>query len=234
MPDAGHWLTQAVSGLDRLRLDPADAVARGLVGEAWSALAPQDRPDWLVSGRESLLLPQLTQLPLRTERLLLRHPQPGDAEGVHAMYSDPEVVRHLPFGVLSPGECEARVSALLTPQQDEALFAARPMVECGGRLIGELTLRISGPAFSVAEVGWGFHPSVAGQGFATEAAQALVRVAFELGVHRVVAVLDPRNTRSAGLCERLGMRLETSARQDYWSKGAWTDSSVYGLLRSDR
>lgn len=234
MTDTDTLLDQARTGLDLLTRDRGDAVGRGLLGEAWSKLAPEDRPDWLVGGRADLLVPRLTQLPLRTDRLLLRHPEPGDVTAVHAMYSDPAVVRHLPFGVLTPAECEARVTALLTPTQSDELFAARPMVEHEGRVIGELTLRISGPSFSVAEVGWGFHPSVQGRGFASEAARALVELAFALGVHRVFATLDPRNDRSAALCERLGMTRETTARQDYWSKGEWTDSATYASVRGPR
>ena len=35
------------------------------------------------------------------------------------------------------------------------------------------------------------------------------------------------------LCERVGMRKEAHFIEDYWSKGEWTDSFVYGMLLSD-
>src|SRR5690606_24338088 len=54
------------------------------------------------------------------------------------------------------------------------------------------------------------------------------------GMHRITAQMDARNTASAALCERLGMRLETRGRQDWWSKGEWTDSLAYAALASDR
>ena len=47
------------------------------------------------------------------------------------------------------------------------------------------------------------------------------------------AQLDARNTASARLCERLGMTLEAHLRQDWWSKGEWTDTLVYGLLADE-
>ena len=51
--------------------------------------------------------------------------------------------------------------------------------------------------------------------------------------NRIVANLDARNDRSAALCERLGMRRETHRLGDFWSKGTWTSSYEYGLLREE-
>ena len=80
------------------------------------------------------------------------------------------------------------------------------------------------------EIGWVFHPDVAGNGFATEAARAIVAAAFDdLGAHRVWAQLEPRNTASARICERLGMRREALFEQASWFKGEWTDLAVYAI-----
>ena len=85
-----------------------------------------------------------------------------------------------------------------------------------------------------AEIGWTLHPTASGRGFATEAARALLEVAFEhYGLRRVVANLDAANERSAALAERLGMRREVHRLADFWSKGRWTDSYEYALLRSE-
>ena len=85
-----------------------------------------------------------------------------------------------------------------------------------------------------AELGYLFHPDWQGQGLATEAARALVDLAFaSLGVHRVFAHLDARNTRSARLLERLGMRREAHLVQNEWVKGEWTDDVVYAVLTDE-
>jgi len=52
-------------------------------------------------------------------------------------------------------------------------------------------------------------------------------------VHRVVAQMDARNTASARLAARVGMRQEAHFRRDFWSKGEWTDTLVFGLLASE-
>jgi aminoglycoside 6'-N-acetyltransferase len=78
------------------------------------------------------------------------------------------------------------------------------------------------------------HPAHTGQGFATEAVRAVLGLAFDYyGMHRVVAQLDARNVRSARLCERLGMVQEGHLRRDWWSKGEWTDTLVYGMLAEE-
>ena len=48
-----------------------------------------------------------------------------------------------------------------------------------------------------------------------------------------MANLDARNHRSAALCERLGMRREGDKVADFWSKGRWTSSYDYALLREE-
>ena len=75
-----------------------------------------------------------------------------------------------------------------------------------------------------------FTPDVQGQGYATEAARALAEVAFtEVGAHRVWAQLEPENTASSRICERLGMRREAYFEQGSWFKERWTDLAIYAI-----
>ncbi|KAA9111544.1 GNAT family N-acetyltransferase [Microbacterium rhizomatis] len=55
------------------------------------------------------------------------------------------------------------------------------------------------------EIGWHFHPDAWGRGYASEAATAVLRHAFEAGLERVVAVTNPANTASQRVCLRIGM-----------------------------
>jgi RimJ/RimL family protein N-acetyltransferase len=85
-----------------------------------------------------------------------------------------------------------------------------------------------------AEVGYTFSPAYHGKGYATEAATALVDLAFSgLGAHRVIGHLDARNTASAAVLERLGMRREAHFVENEWVKGEWTDDAVYAVLSSE-
>ncbi|GAA0405989.1 hypothetical protein GCM10009541_56480 [Micromonospora gifhornensis] len=49
------------------------------------------------------------------------------------------------------------------------------------------------------------HPDARGQGYATEAADAVLRDAFGRGLPRVLAVTEPDNHASQAVCRRLGM-----------------------------
>jgi RimJ/RimL family protein N-acetyltransferase len=61
-------------------------------------------------------------------------------------------------------------------------------------------------------VGWRFSPTVWGNGYATEAATAVLDQAFTtMGLDRVGCVTNAENRRSVALAERLGMRLITEA-----------------------
>lgn len=185
--------------------------------------------------------PVTSLLPLRTERLLLREVRDDDVDAVLAYCGDADVTRYLPFGVLDREGVLARVDRWRAELDRDP--AERPddpwmltlVADLDGAAVGDVMIRLGGAAMrSVAEVGYVFHPSVAGRGLATEAARAVVGLAFtHLGCHRVQAQLDPRNLASARVCERLGMTHEAHLRQDWFSDGTWSDTSIFGILREE-
>ncbi|WP_145004345.1 GNAT family N-acetyltransferase [Kocuria marina] len=101
--------------------------------------------------------------------------------------------------------------------------------------IGDVLLWRTDTHPRIADVGWVLDPAHAGRRFAGEAVAEVLRVAFEhYGLHRVVAQMDARNTASARLATAVGMRREAHMRQDWWNKGEWTDTLVFGMLAEDR
>ncbi|MEV5693830.1 GNAT family N-acetyltransferase [Micromonospora globbae] len=171
-------------------------------------------------------------LPIRTERLLLRQYRVDDVDAVLAYYGDPLVARYVPWEPWSrehaAEQVAKRVHRLGVTDIDSALAL---VVEHKGEVVGDVVLWPADETLSRGEMGWIFNPSASGRGFATEAVGALVRVAFaHCGMHRVIARLDARNEASARLCQRVGMVKEAHLRQDYWLKGEWADTLIYGLL----
>jgi RimJ/RimL family protein N-acetyltransferase len=76
-----------------------------------------------------------------------------------------------------------------------------------------------------------FHPEHQGRGYATEASRRLLRIAFEdVGLHRVVGRLEARNTPSARVLEKLGMRREAHLVENEWVKGEWQSEVVLAIL----
>jgi RimJ/RimL family protein N-acetyltransferase len=238
----------AVAVLER---EPRDSGARGSLGEATSKLdalelpmtgydrlrfgGPLSREAWIDEPRWRFLAPVDPPLPVRTERLVLRYPEPRDAEALFGYYSDPDVARYLLTPPLDRRQAEAEIRRRLpAPAGQERGVNLILVVELDGQLAGDVLLMPKGPSYSEAEVGWTLDPRFAGRGIATEAARAMIDLAFDhYGVHRVTAQLDARNARSAALCERLGMRRESHKLRDFWSKGEWTDSFEYAVLAEE-
>lgn len=65
------------------------------------------------------------------------------------------------------------------------------------------------PGDQAPELGWLFLPEARGQGFATEAAEAVrVHALGEMALPELVSYIDPKNAPSRRVAERLGARLD--------------------------
>lgn len=171
--------------------------------------------------------------PLEGERIRLDLLRPDDLDDLYAIQSDPDVCRYLlyePRTFEKVTEILARDSgARRIAQKDD--FVQPAIRTPDGRLVGTMYLTLPSLEDRTAEIGWLLSPAVQGRGYATEAARLLLGACFgELGLHRVYAELDPRNTASVRLCERLGMRHEAHFVEHMWLKGEWTDTGVYAIL----
>jgi aminoglycoside 6'-N-acetyltransferase len=175
-------------------------------------------------------------LPIQTQRLQLRAHRVDDLEPLLDYYSDPEVSRYLPWEPWSRAEAEEHLQKRLRRTGiDTRDSAVALVVEHEQRLIGDVVLWPADDTLERGEMGWAFHPAAAGRGYATQAVQALIDIAFgTCGMRRVIARLDARNTPSARVCERVGMTREAYLREDFWAKGEWVDTVIYGLLAAER
>lgn len=183
-------------------------------------------------------LPYSLPSPLRTERLLLRTMTLDDVDDIHAYQSRPDVCRYLTFEPRTREEVTDKVSlyakAIALRGEGDYWQIAIERASDAGRVIGDLYFSIKSAASATGVIGWTLHPDHTGQGYMTEAARALLRIAFaEIQLHRVVADLDPRNQTSIALCRRLGMRQEAHFVEDAWSKGEWIDTLIYAILERE-
>lgn len=179
---------------------------------------------------------------IATDRLLLRPLNAAGATDLHGAYQKrKDIVRYLRWEVRDhdePAKVLAKRIALshLTEDGDGLVFAVElPEPDGGhGRVIGDMSVFLKSAADAQYEIGWVFHPAVHGQGYATEAATAVLRLCFDtLGAHRVFAELDARNEASARLCGVLGMRQEALLREREFVDGEWHDMAIYGILASE-
>jgi RimJ/RimL family protein N-acetyltransferase len=176
-------------------------------------------------------------LPIRTERLLLRLYTEDDLGDVYDIQSRPDVARYLYWGVRdraqARGSLAMKIAASGLSEEGDNLTLAVVLPETG-KVIGDVLLIWVSRDHRQGEIGYIFHPDFGGRGYATEAAEVVLRLGFEAyGLHRVVGRLDARNTASARVLERLGMRREAHLVQNEMVKGEWTDEVVYAMLEDE-
>ena len=175
--------------------------------------------------------------PIETERLTLRPFREGDLDGLYAYQSLPEVARFLYWEPRDLEESRSflqqKMSASTVEREGDWLVLAVVWRQTGA-LIGEVNLQWRHREHQQGEIGFVLNPRYHGKGFATEAAEVVLRLGFDgLGLHRIVGRLDGRNAASARVLKRLGMRREAHLLQNELIKGEWTDEIVYAILRDE-
>jgi RimJ/RimL family protein N-acetyltransferase len=170
----------------------------------------------MVQSRGMVNLPWQPDVPVLTERLALRPHRLDDLDDLMRYHSDPEVVRYIPWPVRTREQTAAALQSRtrqgVVTEEGQWLVLAIALrddvgLTDGGRVIGEVLLKFDSERDARGELGYAIARDAEGHGYATEAARAVLDLAFtRFGLHRVVARLDARNRASAALLERLGMR----------------------------
>ena len=172
--------------------------------------------------------------PLETERLLLRPFGPDDLEALFAIQADESVARWLyndPRTLEETRELLARTIGGAALHGEGEWLSAAAVLRTTGELVGDVSLHWASEAHGQGELGFVVHPEHQGRGYATEASRPLLDFAFgPLGLHRVIGRLEPRNTGSARVLEKLGMRREAHLVENEWVKGEWQSELVYAIL----
>jgi RimJ/RimL family protein N-acetyltransferase len=172
--------------------------------------------------------------PLETERLTLRPFVESDFEAIYAMRSRPEVVRYLYEEPASREQAQTRLARSMADaawSNEDDWFSVAVVERSSGLTVGDLAFHWVSERDRTAEVGFVFDPRHQGKGYATEASAALVDWAFSTaGMHRVIGRTEARNTASARVLEKLGMRLEAHFVENEWVKGEWQSELVYSVL----
>jgi len=177
----------------------------------------------------------LTPPTLQTDRLRLRPFADADADALYALQSDPHVVRYWDSPPWRERERADRFLAAGRQMAQEGTGTRVVIERADDRaFIGWCCLVQWNPQHRSATLGYCLGDASWGQGYATEAARALLQWAFEsLDLNRVQAETDTRNLASARVLEKLGLQREGLLRQDCIVEGDISDTWVYGLLRKE-
>ncbi len=148
---------------------------------------------------------------IETDRLILRTWMHSDLDAVAALISDAEVMRYV-TGTVHARDAEAAWIDRAIDEQDREGFSMWPVVRrSDGRVIGRCGLhRMPDGAIEIA---WIFERAVWGEGYATEAARAVLDYARDVAnLSAIVALIDPRNRPSIAVAHRLGLHFDRVVR----------------------
>jgi RimJ/RimL family protein N-acetyltransferase len=143
---------------------------------------------------------------VRTERLLLRTATLDDVEFYHALVNDPAFIEHIgDRGIRTLDDARQALLAGPIAMQEErghSLYVVE--LPARGTPIGMCGL-IKRDTLDEIDIGYAYLPAWRGQGYAYEAARAVLDHAPALGIRKLVAIAKPTNIASNGLLRKLGM-----------------------------
>jgi RimJ/RimL family protein N-acetyltransferase len=176
---------------------------------------------------------------LATNRLLLRLPEPRDADAYTAVFSDPEVVRYTGGVISGRSEMPAAIDRMLAHWQNYGIGLLSVVRKEDERLLGRVGflvwdehwrngLRSSPEGPLETEIGWTLAREFWGQGYATEAAVAARDWAIrERSLTRLISLIQTPNVASVRVAKKIGETLERenldgpfAARTDLYSLAA--------------
>ncbi len=171
---------------------------------------------------------------IHTKRLTLRDYVETDLEDIHEYGSDPEVVKYMPFGPNTLEDSQNFLNGAIVKQREEPRkdYGLAVALKSEDKLIGGC--RISKVSEREAHLGYIINRHYWGNGYATEAAKAMVEFAFgELGVHRIYSDCHPENAASIRVLEKVGMVLEGRRRDYMIFHGEYSDTLLYSILEHE-
>lgn len=143
-----------------------------------------------------------------TERLVIRPWSPEDRDALARMAGDAVMMRYVTDGeVWSDQRVDELMARIETHLGKHGICFAAIEQKSTGEVVGLSGLQqLDDGNF---ELGWWVWKDYWGQGFALEGTQPFVTHAREnMGLDRLVAVIEPENTASKRVAEKLGMHFE--------------------------
>jgi RimJ/RimL family protein N-acetyltransferase len=174
---------------------------------------------------------------LETERLLLRIPEAGDADGYLEVFRDPQVMRFLRSGAAKREDAATGIERMRRHWERHGIGLFSVVRQEDERLLGRVGFLLWDPKRWVnamredlkdcqleLEIGWTLGSEYWNHGYATEAALACRDLAFgELDYARLISLIALENIASIRVAEKIGESYEHDVQRpeiDY-AVGLW-------------
>ena len=171
-----------------------------------------------------------------TERLVLRPIEAADASAVYSYRSDSV---HNEYQSWIPSSLDD-VNDFITNKTSSTVgipgtwFQLVIIVKGETKLIGDIGIHFIESDKNRVELGCTLNNDFRNKGYATEALSAVIGHLFEkLHKQYITASVDPRNTSSIRLLERLGFKKASLHRSYLFIRGEWVDDLIYAITKED-
>lgn len=154
---------------------------------------------------------------LITQRLRLRMHTLDDWEPMVALWTHPDVIQYIGGGAVSTRH-DVWFRLLRHIGHWAALGFGYWAIEArdsghfiGSAGLGDYRREMHPPMHGIPEAGWTIHPADQGKGYATEAMQTILAWADAQGLPPAYCIIDPNNSPSLRVAEKLGFVLRETA-----------------------
>lgn len=172
---------------------------------------------------------------LYTERLLLRDITIEDKQAIFDYRSDAEANQFQSWIPETLEDVESFIQRNTTEfNQPESWYQLLITHKDTKAVIGDIGIHFFGSEHLQVELGITLNTSFQGQGYASEALKGVIHFLFnDLNKHRIMASVDPANTDSIKLMERIGLRKEGHFVKSLFWKNNWVDDIIYAVLQEE-
>ncbi len=171
-----------------------------------------------------------------TQRLILRPFQLSDAKTVQRLAGHKEITSRtgrIPYPY-PDGLAETWIQSQPESFAKGANVVFAMTLKDSGEIVGCMSMEGISKKHQKGEMGYWVAVDHWDKGYCTEAAQVLVKYAFEqLKLNKITSRHKATNPASGKVMQKLGMTYEGTLRQEMFSEGVFVDIVVYGLLKSE-
>ncbi|MFJ3387404.1 GNAT family N-acetyltransferase [Lysinibacillus sp. NPDC086135] len=166
---------------------------------------------------------------IKTNRLLIREFEIQDWQAVYEYTSNPNVMKYIPEGVFNEEEAKKFVS-----ENSGGQAKYFPVILISENIvIGHIVFHQYFGDHTY-EIGWVLNPNYYNNGYASEAAKAVLNYGFkEKQLHRIIATCQPENIPSYRVMEKIGMRREGYFKKCIPNGDEWWDEYYYAVLKEE-
>ncbi len=171
---------------------------------------------------------------IQTDRLTLRPINIEDKEAIFSYRSDVETNKYQGWIPKTLEDTESFIEKSAIKANIAGTWFQLVIIEKETKkIVGDIGIHFLDDDMQI-EIGCTLNKNFQNIGYATEALKCIIDYLFKtLNKHRIFTSIDPDNTNSIRLVERIGFRKEAHFKESLFINEQWFDDVVYALLNKE-